>query len=178
MRFGTWPCPRVEVIARRFRSELGDEIVGGLAKTPICRERDGLEVDVKPFVLDDFVGRAALVVGVDVGGVTTGSLTRRVVDVSVDGGVRDAGVQDRLAVVEEAHRRQVAFAHALVVVVVEPPELGDLGCANVNVSCLDDWPQSTLLYFVMPSQSESERAPLIVFAKAIDRLGATSSAGP
>ena len=49
MRFGTWPCPRVEVIARRFRSELGDEIVGGLAKTPICRERDGLEVDVKPW---------------------------------------------------------------------------------------------------------------------------------
>ena len=92
MRFGTWPCPRVEVIARRFRSELGDEIVGGLAKTPICRERDGLEVDVKPFVHDNFVGRAALVVGVDVGGVTTGSLTRRVVDVSVDGGVRDAGV--------------------------------------------------------------------------------------
>ena len=60
MRFGTWPCPRVEVIARRFRSELGDEIVGGLAEAPICRERDGLEVDVKPFVLDDFVGRAAL----------------------------------------------------------------------------------------------------------------------
>ena len=86
MRFGAWPCPRAEVIFRCFRSELGDEIVGGLAETPICRERDGLEVDVKPFVLDDFVGRAALVVGVDVGGVTTGSLTRRVVDVSVDGG--------------------------------------------------------------------------------------------
>ena len=69
MRFGTWPCPRVEVVVRRFRSELGDEIVGGLAESPICRERDGLEVDVKPFVLDDFVGRAVLAVGVDVGGV-------------------------------------------------------------------------------------------------------------
>ena len=99
MRFGTWPRPRVEVIVRCFRSELGDEVVGGLAETTEGRERDGLEVDVKVFVLDDFVGRTALVVGVDVGGGTTGSLTRRVVDVSVDGGVRDADVQNRFAFV-------------------------------------------------------------------------------
>ena len=96
MGFGTWPRPRVEVVVRCFRSELGDEVVGGLAKTTEGRERDGFEVDVKVFVLDDFVGRTALVVGVDVGGGTTGSLTRRVVDVGVDGGVRDADVQDRL----------------------------------------------------------------------------------
>ena len=74
MGFGTWPRPRVEVVVRCFRSELGDEVVGGLAETTEGRERDGLEVDVKLFVLDDFVGRTALVVGVDVGGGTTGSL--------------------------------------------------------------------------------------------------------
>ena len=45
--------------------------MGGLAKPTKGRERDGLEVYVEPFVLDDFVGRAALVVGVDVGGGTT-----------------------------------------------------------------------------------------------------------
>ena len=55
MGFGTWPRPRVEVVVRCFRSELGDEVVGGLAKTTEGRERDGLEVDVKLFVLDDFV---------------------------------------------------------------------------------------------------------------------------
>ena len=49
MRFGTWPRPRVEVIVRCFRSELGDEVVGGLAETTEGRERDGLEVDVKLF---------------------------------------------------------------------------------------------------------------------------------
>ena len=42
MRFGTWPRPRVEVIVRCFRSELGDEVVGGLAETTEGRERDGL----------------------------------------------------------------------------------------------------------------------------------------
>ena len=138
MGFGTWPRPRVEVVVRCFRSELGDEVVGGLAETTEGRERDGLEVDVKLFVLDDFVGRTALVVGVDVGGGTTGSLTRRVVDVSVDGGVRDAGVQDRLAVVEEARRRQVAFAHALVVVAMgrtfPPSALAALKGSNINTT--------------------------------------------
>ena len=114
MGFGTWPRPRVEVVVRCFRSELGDEVVGGLAETTEGRERDGLEVDVKVFVLDDFVGRTALVVGVDVGGGTTGSLTRRVVDVSVDGGVRDADVQNRFAFVVEVRRSQVAFALTLV----------------------------------------------------------------
>ena len=74
MRFGAWPRPRVEVIVRCFRSKLGDEVVGGLAETTEGRERDGLEVDVKLFVLDDFVGRTALVVGVDVGGVTTDTI--------------------------------------------------------------------------------------------------------
>ena len=51
MRFGTWPRPRVEVVVRCFRSELGDEVVGALAETTEGRERDGLEVDVKVFVL-------------------------------------------------------------------------------------------------------------------------------
>ena len=130
MKFGTRSSPRVKVVVGCLRSELVDEIMGSVAKTPIRGESDRFEVDVELLVGDDFVGVAALVVGVGVGGGTTGSLTRRVVDVSVDGGVRDAGVQDRLAVVEEARRRQVAFAHALVVVVVEPPELGDLGIVN------------------------------------------------
>ena len=40
MRFGTWPRPRFEVIVRCFRSELGDEVVGGLAETTEGRERD------------------------------------------------------------------------------------------------------------------------------------------
>ena len=48
--------------------------------------------------------RAAFVVGVDVGGRTTCSPTRRVVDVSVDGRVRDADVQDRFAVVRHCAR--------------------------------------------------------------------------
>ena len=95
--------------------------MSSIAKTPIRGEGDRFEVDVELLVGDNFVGVAALVVGVDVGGGTTGCLTRRVVDVSVDGGVRDADVQDRLAVMVEARRRQVAFTHALVVVVVNPP---------------------------------------------------------
>ena len=140
MGFGTWPRPRVEVVVRCFRSELGDEVVGGLAETTEGRERDGLEVDVKVFVLDDFVGRTALVVGVDVGGGTTWSLTRRVVDVSVDGGVCDADVQNRFALVVEVRRRQVAFALTLVEVVANPPELSDLGRGHLDACCLDDGP--------------------------------------
>ena len=93
------------------------------AKAPKGGEGNGLEVDVELLLSNDLVGVAALVVGHLVGGETTGRLTRRVVDVSVDGGVRDADVQDRLAVMVEARRRQVAFTHALVVVVVNPPEL-------------------------------------------------------
>ena len=100
----------------------------------------GLEVYVEPFVLDDFVDRAALVVGVDVGGGTTGCLTRRVVDVSVDGGVRDADVQNRFAFVVEVRRSQVAFAFTLVKVVANPPELSDLGRGHLDACCLDDGP--------------------------------------
>ena len=55
-----------------------------------------MELDVEVLVVDDLVSGLVLGVGVDVGGGTTCSLTRRVVDVSVDGGVCDADVQDRL----------------------------------------------------------------------------------
>eukprot|EP01043_Picozoa_sp_COSAG02_P097289 COSAG02_NODE_33521_length_498_cov_3.260652_1_plen_56_part_01 len=54
---------------------------------------DGHEVEVELLVLNDLFSRAAFVVGVDVGGRTTCSPTRRVVDVSVDGRVCDADVQ-------------------------------------------------------------------------------------
>ena len=37
--------------------------------------------------------------------------------------MRDTDVQDRCAVVEEVRRSQISFAHALVRVVVVPPEL-------------------------------------------------------
>ena len=52
-----------------------------------------MELDVEVLVVDDLVGGLVLGVGVDVGGGTTRSLTRRVVDVSVDGGVCDADVR-------------------------------------------------------------------------------------
>ena len=88
--------------------------MSSFAKAPISGEGDRFEVDVELLVGDDLVSVAALVVGVDVGGGTTGCLTRRVVDVSVDGGVRDADVQNRFAVVVEVRRSQVAFALTLV----------------------------------------------------------------
>jgi len=102
MRFRTRPGPRVEVIVVRLRSELLYEVVCSLSEASESSEGDGHEIKVELLVLDDLVGRAAFVVGVDVGGGTTCSPTRRVVDVSVDGRVRDADVQDRLAVVKEA----------------------------------------------------------------------------
>ena len=51
-----------------------------------------MELDVEVLVVDDLVGGLVLGVGVDVGVGTACSLTRRVVDVSVDGGVRDVDV--------------------------------------------------------------------------------------
>ena len=72
--------------------------MSSFAKAPISGEGDRFEVDVELLVGDDLVSVAALVVGVDVGGGTTGCLTRRVVDVSVDGGVRDADVQNRFII--------------------------------------------------------------------------------
>ena len=140
MGFWTRPGPWVEVIVVCLRSELLDEAVCSLPKTPKGSEGDGHEVEVELLVLDDLVSRAAFVVGVDVGGRTTCSPTRRVVDVSVDGRVRDADVQDRFAVVREARCSQVTFAFAVVVGVVSPSELGDLRRLNVDASPRDEWP--------------------------------------
>ena len=112
MKFGTRSSPRVKVVVGCLRSELVDEMMSSVAKTPIRGESDRFEVDVELLVGDDFVGVAALVVGVDVGGGTTGCLTRRVVDVSVDGGVRDADVQNRFAFVVEVRRSQVSIIYS------------------------------------------------------------------
>ena len=84
MKFGTRSSPRVKVIVGCLRSELVDEMMSSVAKTPIRGESDRFEVDVELLVGDDFVGVAALVVGVDVGGGTTGCLTRRVVPSDAD----------------------------------------------------------------------------------------------
>ena len=68
MKFGTRSSPRVKVVVGCLRSELVDEMMSSVAKTPIRGESDRFEVDVELLVGDDFVGVAALVVGVDVGG--------------------------------------------------------------------------------------------------------------
>ena len=89
--------PGVEVARVGFRSHLADESMCRSPKTAVGGEGDGAEVDVESLVIDDLVGGLVLGLGVDVGGVTTCSLTRRLIDVGVDGGVRDADVQDRFA---------------------------------------------------------------------------------
>ena len=65
MGFWTRPGPWVEVIVVCLRSELLDEAVCSLPKTPKGSEGDGHEVEVELLVLDDLVSRAAFVVGVD-----------------------------------------------------------------------------------------------------------------
>eukprot|EP01043_Picozoa_sp_COSAG02_P064539 COSAG02_NODE_9469_length_2206_cov_3.149027_1_plen_90_part_10 len=57
----------------------------------------------------------------------------------MDGRVRDAGVQDRFAVVRKARCSQVTFAFAVVVGVVSPSELGDLRRLNADASLLDEF---------------------------------------
>ena len=59
--------------------------MSAFAKTPIGGESDRFEVDVELLVGDDFVGVAALVVGVDVGGGTV-SASSAAVATGVDGG--------------------------------------------------------------------------------------------
>ena len=46
-------------------------------KTAVGGEGDGAEIDVESLVIDDLVGGLVLGLGVDVGGGTTCSLTRR-----------------------------------------------------------------------------------------------------
>ena len=75
------------------------------------------------------VGGLVLDVSVDVGGGTTCSLTRRVVDVSVDGGVCDADVQDRFALGEQADGREIALALGPF---ARPPQLARLRGRNVE----------------------------------------------
>ena len=133
MSFGTRSCPGVEVVFRSRRRRLGDEVMRGLAKASVGRECDGLETNVEVLLFDDLVCLALLVGGHDVGGGTTCSPTRRVVDVSVDGGMGDADVQDRLPVVEERCSRQVALTTAIVVLVVGVTQLGHLRRGNVDV---------------------------------------------
>ena len=88
-----------------------------------------MELDVEVLVVDDLVGGLVLGVGVDVGGGTTCSLTRRVVDVSVDGGVCDADVQDRFALGEQADGREIALALGPF---ARPPQLARLRGRNVE----------------------------------------------
>ena len=69
-----------------LRSHLVDE---GMCRTAVGGEGDGAKLDVEALVVDDLVGELAglvLGLGVDVGGGTTCSLTRRLIDVGVDGG--------------------------------------------------------------------------------------------
>ena len=53
------------------------------AKASVGGEGDGSKVDVEVLVLDDLAGGLVLRVGVDVGGGTTCSLTRRLVEVAL-----------------------------------------------------------------------------------------------
>ena len=133
-----WPRsrPGVKVVGVSLRSHLLDEGVRGRAEASVGGEGDGAELDVEVLVLDDLVGGLVLRVGVDVGGGTTCSLTRRLGDVGVDGGVRDADVQNRFAFVVEVRRSQVAFALTLVKVIANPPELGDFGRGHLDACCL------------------------------------------
>ena len=88
--------------------------MGRLTKRSIRTKGDCLEVNVEFLVVDDFLGPAVLVVGVAIGASST-YLTRQGVDGRVDGGVGDADVKDRFALVEQAGDGEVAFAPTLVV---------------------------------------------------------------
>ena len=54
MKFGTRSSPRVKVVVGCLRSELVDEMMSSVAKTPIRGESDRFEVDVELLVGDDF----------------------------------------------------------------------------------------------------------------------------
>ena len=96
--------------------------MGRLTKRSIRTKGDCLEVNVEFLVVDDFLGPAVLVVGVAIGASST-FLTRQGVDGRVDGGVGDADVKDRFALVEQAGDGEVAFAPAVVKGVVLPSQL-------------------------------------------------------
>ena len=51
--------------------------MSGGPKAAVSGEGDGAKLDVEPLVVDDLVGGLVLGLGVDVGGGTTCSLTRR-----------------------------------------------------------------------------------------------------
>ena len=50
MKFGTRSSPRVKVVVGCLRSELVDEVMSSVAKTPIRGESDRFEVDVELLV--------------------------------------------------------------------------------------------------------------------------------
>ena len=104
--------PGVEVARVGFRSHLVDEGMCGSPKPAVGGEGDGAKLDVEPLVIDDLVGGLVLGLGVDVGGGTTCSLTRRLIDVGVDGGVCDADVRNRFALREQADGGEVALPFA------------------------------------------------------------------
>ena len=74
-----WPRsrPGVKVVGVSLRGHLLDEGVRGRAEASVGGEGDGAELDVEVLVRDDLVGGLVLRFGVDVGGGTTCSLTRR-----------------------------------------------------------------------------------------------------
>ena len=86
--------------------------MGGRTKRTIRTKGNCLEVNVEILVFDDLLGPAVLVVGVTIGASST-YLTRQGVDGRVDGGVGDADVKDRFALVEQASDGEVAFTSAL-----------------------------------------------------------------
>ena len=92
MLLRTRPHPRTEHWARGVSGGSGDEFVSALTKSAIRAKGDGLEADVQALLRNDLVRAAILLGGHLVGGETTWCLTRLGVDVSVDGGVRDADV--------------------------------------------------------------------------------------
>lgn len=75
--------PGVEVARVGFRSHLVDEGMCGSPKPAVGGEGDGAKLDVEPLVIDDLVGGLVLGLGVDVGGGTTCSLTRRLIDMRI-----------------------------------------------------------------------------------------------
>ena len=60
MRLRPRSRPRVKVVRARLRRHFVDEGVCGGAEATIRRERDGLELDVEVFVVDELVGGLVL----------------------------------------------------------------------------------------------------------------------
>ena len=52
--------PRVEVVRKRLRSHLVDEVVRGGAEATVGGEGDGAKLDVEVLVIDDLVGGLVL----------------------------------------------------------------------------------------------------------------------